>query len=1078
MSSIRSKLWALSFALFASAAAQAADIDLFAGSQSTADAAPQLVFAVDNSANFSSNNQIFRCSITVDGIVKTDGTGTAPTNLDRTNGGVEQCAIYALVQALVTTGTKIRIGVMILNANQNTYNPATGQYGTECQNGVGGCLAMPLTLIDGDNQTSRNMLTWIRTWSTTSGLNNIKGPQSRGDGAMMQEVWAYYFGKTGISLRDYASIAPASGCATKNVIYLANNWNSNSSPKDSTNLASSPLLRLNGSTSVPFGQRASPTATVSELANLGGMALDTGCGSNLGTVPTAEGEGAIAVNWALYMKNRGINTFTVGVEPASGNSCNATYGAWLNRIGSADIGGGEFYHTPDFQSLLDALKSITAKIASVNSVFAAVSLPVSVNTQGTYLNEIYIGMFRPAVNFAARWTGNLKQYKLGLTAAGVLRMQDADDKLAINTNTGFITECARSFWTPTAADNYWAATPSGGCLTVAGANDSNYPDGNIVEKGAQAYKLRTKSPATRNMKTCSTVFSACSSLTDFQTTTATVAAAFLTDPNLVRWARGENLDSELGKPTSAMRPSAHGDIVHSRPIPVNHGTDEAPQIVVYYGGNDGVFRAVNGNRGSATSTVTGVITSGGVDYEAGEEIWSFMPPEFYSSLARQRDGTPAVASPATTANVANHKNYGMDGPTTAFQGSIGGVRKVLVYSTMRRGGRVIYAFDTTSPGSPTLMWKRGCPNGSNDTGCSTDYSGMGQTWAALKTMYAGGHESGTAPLLIAGGGYDNCEDFDAMSAGGANHSCTSSTKGNKVFVIDAQNGNVVRAFNTDRAVIADSTLVRDNNTGFIKYAYTADLGGNVYRMDFRESNPASWTITKIASLGCNTLGGCTANRKFMFAPSVVTTDNDTFHVMLGSGDREKPIKAFAASTAVTNYFFVVKDTISNGALAYSDTDNCGSGTASLCLNSLFPIGAATPTASQLATKKGWYLALAATEQVVTSAITVFGVVTFSTHQPPGPPDANTCKPNLGNTNVYNISYINAATANGTNSRFEHVSGDGLPPSPVAGQVTLDNGKTVPFCIGCSKESPLEGAPPRSLSTVSQPTNRLFWYIQK
>ncbi len=45
--------------------------------------------------------------------------------------------------------------------------------------------------------------------------------------------------------------------------------------------------------------------------------------------------------------------------------------------------------------------------------------------------------------------------------------------------------------------------------------------GNIVEKGAQAYKLRTKSPATRNMKTCSTVFAACSSLTDFQTTTAT-----------------------------------------------------------------------------------------------------------------------------------------------------------------------------------------------------------------------------------------------------------------------------------------------------------------------------------------------------------------------------------------------------------------------------------------------------------------------------------------------------------------------------------------------------------------------------
>ncbi len=1078
MSSIRSRLWALSLALFTGAGAQAADIDLFAGSQATADAAPQVLFVMDTGAAFSSNNNAFRCNISSTGVVRVDGTGAAAdfTALDKSNGGVEQCAIYAVLQAIVATGTKIKFGVMLLNANQNTYNPVANTYGTECQNGVGGCLALPLTLIDGDTQTSRNILNWIRYWSTTSGVNNIKGPQSRGDGAAMQEAWAYYFGKTGVSLRDYSSIAPAAGCATKNVIYLANNWNSNSSPVDATNTAGSPLLRLIGSPLVPTAQRASPAALSTETDIMQGT-LPTGCGNNLGTLPTAENKGAIALNWTKYMKRQGITTFTVGVEPATGDSCDPTYGAWLNKMGSDTVGGGDFYHTASFQELVDALKSITAKIASVNSVFAAVSLPVSVNTQGTYLNEIYIGMFRPAVNFLARWTGNLKQYKLGMTTAGVLRMQDADSNLAINTNTGFITECARSFWTPNAADNYWAATPSGGCLTVTGANDSNYPDGNIVEKGAQGYKLRLMTPAARRVKTCSTVFASCTSLTDFSTATATVTAA-IPDATLVSWARGTNVDGELSKATTVMRPSSHGDIVHSRPIPINHGTDAAPQIVVYYGGNDGMFRAVNGNRGSATYTVTGVITAGGTNYEAGEEIWSFVPPEFYSSFARLRDGTPAVSSPALPSNASTQKNYGMDGPTTAFQGSIGGTPKVYVYSTMRRGGRVIYAFDATTPTSPALLWKRGCPNAGNDTDCSAGYTGMGQTWSALKTMYATGYGSGASPMLIGGGGYDNCEDFDALSAGGANHSCTSSTKGNKVYVIDAVTGTVVRAFDTVRAVIADSTLVKDAATGAVKYAYTADLGGNVYRMDFTGANAAAWTITKIASVGCDTLSGCTANRKFMFAPSVVTTDNDTFIVMLGSGDREKPIKAFVASTGVTNYFFAIKDVISNGTAGYTDTLNCGSGTNTLCLSSFLQIGAGTPTAAQLATKKGWYLALASTEQVVTSAITVFGVVTFSTHQPPGPPDANTCKPNLGYTNVYNISYINAATANGTNSRFEHVSGDGLPPSPVAGQVTLDDGRTVPFCIGCSKESPLEGAPPRSLSTVSQPTNRLFWYIQK
>ena len=48
---------------------------------------------------------------------------------------------------------------------------------------------------------------------------------------------------------------------------------------------------------------------------------------------------------------------------------------------------------------------------SVNTVFASASLPVSANTQGTYLNQVYIGMFRPDGNALPRWVGNLKQYQ-------------------------------------------------------------------------------------------------------------------------------------------------------------------------------------------------------------------------------------------------------------------------------------------------------------------------------------------------------------------------------------------------------------------------------------------------------------------------------------------------------------------------------------------------------------------------------------------------------------------------------------------------------------------------------------------
>src|SRR4029453_15129775 len=113
-----------------------------------------------------------------------------------------------------------------------------------------------------------------------------------------------------------------------------------------------------------------------------------------------------------------------------------------------------------------------------------------------------------------RWTGNLKQYQLGYVN-GVLHLVDADANAAVNTLTGFITECARSFWTPSATDSYWNFRPGGECIPPTGPAPnlyrvSNFPDGNIVEKGAQGYMLRGSSA--RTLKTCAA--GSCTTLTD------------------------------------------------------------------------------------------------------------------------------------------------------------------------------------------------------------------------------------------------------------------------------------------------------------------------------------------------------------------------------------------------------------------------------------------------------------------------------------------------------------------------------------------------------------------------------------
>ena len=182
-------------------------------------------------------------------------------------------------------------------------------------------------------------------------------------------------------------------------------------------------------------------------------------------------------------------------------------------------------------------------------------------------------------------------------------------------------------------------------------------------------------------------------------------------------------------------------------------------------------------------------------------------------------------------------------------------------------------------------------------------------------------------MLIMGGGYDTCEDRDP-------HTCTSSTKGNRIYVLDADTGDVLKTLDTDRSVIADVTIVPDSTTGLAKYAYAADLGGNVYRVSIGADAPANWTITKIAALGCDTTASCTSNRKFMFAPDVLD-NNGEYIVLLGSGDREKPLLYYAGAASVTNYFFMLRDRPTDTTWLSTESTACGSSV--LCLDSLFGI---------------------------------------------------------------------------------------------------------------------------------------------
>ena len=999
----------------------AADIDLFVGASASSTDVPNVLIILDNTANW---NGAFKN---------------------------QQAALVSVVNGL--TADKFNVGLMMFTETGAGNSGEDGAY-----------VRAAMRLMNSANKTKYAAM----INSLDVGSDKANGGKA---GKAMEEAYLYLKGGTpyaGNNKNKTDYTGNTSGTSQSNAVYAIPG---NALSSKSATAYNNPVLPGCSKNYIIYISNGAASDNTSDTAQAT-AALST-AGGNISTIKLnpSGSQGNIADEWARFMKvsSLGATVYTIVINKVTTGQ-GPGWTALLKSMASQST--GKYFDVASSgtgSQISDALNNIFSEIQSVNSVFTSVSLPLSVNTQGSLLNQVFVGMFRPDADANPRWAGNLKQYKLGVVGAGI-ELQDADGTNAVNSQTGFITECARSFWTPTSVDTAWSSSERGDCLTVANSRASNYPDGNVVEKGAQAYQLR--STITRTVKTCTSMASCQNTLMlDFNSTNVSATMLGVTTTTardvLIDWSKGLDIKDENnnGITTAETRLSVHGDVLHSRPVAINFGSAAIPQVVAFYGGNDGMLRAINGNQTAAIGS-----------FAAGSELWSFMPSEFYTQIKRLYDNTPLVSFPNGSSG-ALPKPYGIDGPITSFKGSIGGIDKTFIYASMRRGGRALYSFDVTnsltSPSSPSLKWKIGCPNPDNDTDCTTGMSGIGQTWSPPQTLLASGYGSGTSPLLIMGGGYDDCEDTDALLAGGSNHSCTLLSKGKKVFVIDANTGVVVKSFDTDRGVIAEQVVVPDS-TGLAKYAYTADLGGNVYRMTFGTGGPTTWTITKIASLGCDTTAPCTANRKFMFVPSVVAK-GDVYTVMLGSGDREKPITYYAASGAVTNYFFSLIDKPLESA-TWPGTTDCGA--AIICKNSLLGItNSATPTAAALASKKGWYLGLASSEQVVTSALTAFNEVIFSTHQP-AVPVSGSCSANLGKPRVYNVSFTNAASINGSD-RFAVIPGTvGLAPDPTGGAVIV-NGVSRVVCFSCGGSGGILS--PKLLSggaSGSTPKGRLYWYIQK
>jgi len=896
-------------------------------------------------------------------------------------------------------------------------------------------------------------------------------------------------------------------------------------------------------------------------------------------------------NWTKFLHDHGITTYIVDVYKA-----NPPPDQFTNVLSeAARQGGTTLLNVSNETALVDTLSKIFAQITATSAAFAATALPASATNRSVDQDQVYLGVFRPDKHAIPQWFGNLKRYQILLDPNNVPFLADAIGADAINPlKSGFIDICAASYWDkdtsaykpaaayPTAkpywtadvidpdpksecpgpADGGWGSNPANPANTKSSAQfqppsgvtwdpHSDSPDGPSVEKGGVAEVLRRGNIAAtatdtwqNNNRTVLTgtssplgAFSSSSTTLNglgVDTTTSTLTLGKVVDFVLGWDSKDENGNGYINpnapvtSTTNETRPSIHGDVIHSTPLPITYSPSS---VVIYYGSNDGMYHAV--------------------DASTGVEKWAYLASEFYGRMNRQYTGIPLIAYPGFAAGTPTPtpKDYFFDGSTGLYQSSETPPLTDWIYPTMRRGGRMIYAFDVSpvsgsAPAKPTFLWKAGCDDAAG-TCTVAGIDGIGQTWSKpqIGVIQNGPTDSSPKPLLVVGGGYDSthttttvngvttvkyapCEDTPTNSK---TTSCTSTRKGKVIYVMDAHNGPgtlfaaIPLPGSNPGSVVGDVSLLDFDGDGYIDYAYLSDTTGNVYRADFVDRTGGSLTVltkaqwpSHIYRIGHTNVNG--EGRKFMFGPTLLVNQGSAskalVYVGLGSGDREHPLASeYPYTTPVQNRFYLfLDDPTSNstdlnldGSLMENADPTANTSAGAIDCASAGTTGHTGVTPNTFPNPSGWYMDLAndrldtisnplptnhygnGGEQTVTPAVIIAGQVTWGTNIA-NPNTSNSCSNGLGDAYGYLVDLTNGSGAIGVSgtcggSTSTPYTGGGLPLPPTVGTVGVVDPTTgdttyVPICIGCPPKGggASGGAQPHNdVPLTGEKRTRVYWF---
>ncbi len=762
---------------------------------------------------------------------------------------------------------------------------------------------------------------------------------------VLYEAGLYYRG----AAIDYGNVAP-SPYATANARAGASGTPEYNQYESPIEFACQKNFIVFLSDGMPFGDGDAD----SEITGQPGFTAATGSGSCAG--------GNCLDEAAEYLYNRDLIDDTVLADQQNVVTYTIGFDIDLPLLEDAAIaGGGEYFRANDTASLTTVLTNIVTSILDTQTTFSAPAVSVNSFNRTRNLNDLFVAVFRP--DGTVHWPGNLKKYRLDPANNEIV---DADGVSAVDAATGFFTDTSRSFWN-VAAD---------GSDVTAGGAASKLPDPTVRN-------VYTYLGISNNLTAGSNAVSTSNGLID----DVVLGIGNPGDPSVtqvINFARGVDVNDYDGDGDTSEARNQMGDPLHAQPVTVIYGgTTASPDLddaAVFFATNDGYMHAV--------------------DPATGEELWSFIPPDFLPDLAALYDN-----------EATSNKHYGVDGnPVLQIVGDNDGIietgEKVYLYFGMRRGGSFYYGLDVTNKTSPQYLWRL-------DTGTLPS---AGQSWSTpVPTKVTVGSGAGQNPdrlTLVIGGGYDTDQDGTTT---------VTDNVGNAIYFVDSVSGNLLwhaadSGSNRDLTAMqysipGDIKVIDLDSDGFADRMYAADMGGQVWRFDILNGQPVNGLVNGgvIAQLGAAPSGTPTAadSRRFYYSPdvSLVTTAGPTYiHVGIGSGHRAGP-----NGTSTQDSFFALRDHLPFTARSQIGYDALASSPIVVSdlidvtddLTTVVPEGSA-----------GWKLELRtggwSGEKVLAEARTFNNQVYFTTFTPGVAAGSSSCTPRLGTNRLYIVDVATGA----------------------------------------------------------------------